>query len=81
MSILTEEALLNSLSITKGEDITFLLGAGCSILSGCMPASKLIMEFKKRIYCAKRGVRLDTTSFVDEVRLKENLEKEFGIFY
>lgn len=77
MKQLTEESLLNSLNITKGEDITFLLGAGCSILSGCMASSKLIYEFKKRIYCAKKGIRLETTSFIDEVKLKENIETEF----
>lgn len=74
---LIEEDLLNSLNIAKGEDITFLLGAGCSIISGCMASSKLIYEFKKRIYCAKNGIRLDSTSFIDELRLKENIEKEF----
>ncbi|MDE7221646.1 MAG: SIR2 family protein, partial [Ureaplasma sp.] len=77
MKQLTEESLLNSLNITKGEDITFLLGAGCSILSGCMAAPKLIYEFKKRIYCAKKGIKLEATSFIDEVRLKENIENEF----
>ncbi len=77
MKKLTEESLLNSLDITKGEDITFLLGAGCSILSGCMASSKLIYEFKKRIYCTTKGIRLESSSFIDEVRLKENIENEF----
>ena len=77
MKQLTEESLLNSLNITKGEDITFLLGAGCSIISGCMASSKLIYEFKKRIYCAKKGIRLESSSLIDEVKLKENIENEF----
>lgn len=77
MKQLTEEALLNSLNIAKGDDITFLLGAGCSILSGCMASSKLIYEFKKRIYCAKKGIRLESFSFINEEKLKENIIKEF----
>ena len=43
----TQECLINKLSISRLNDISFLLGAGCSISSGCMAAGKLVTEFKK----------------------------------
>ena len=47
MIIISQEQLLNIINVT---DISFLLGAGCSIASGCMGADTLVYEFKKRIY-------------------------------
>lgn len=73
------ETVLNSLNIANGEDTIFLLGAGCSINSGCMAASKLVFEFKKRIYCINHGIQLDRDVLIDETRLGEVLEKEFPI--
>ena len=73
-----DEIIINSLNISNGEDVVFFLGAGCSINSGCMPASKLIFEFKKRIYCAKHGIQLDSRTLVDEIKLKESVEEEFA---
>ncbi len=77
VKIIDEAALINSLDIAKGRDITFLLGAGCSISSGCMGASQLIFEFKKRIYCANKGISLNSTNFMDENRLKKIIDNEF----
>lgn len=50
MITISQEQLLNIINTT---DVSFLLGAGCSISSGCMSANNLIYEFKKRIYCSK----------------------------
>lgn len=75
----SNETVLNSLNIANGEDTVFLLGAGCSINSGCMAASKLVFEFKKRIYCINHGIQLDRDVLIDETRLGEVLEKEFPI--
>lgn len=75
----SNETVLNSLNIANGEDTIFLLGAGCSINSGCMAASKLVFEFKKRIYCINHGIQLDRDVLIDETRLGEVLEKEFPI--
>lgn len=77
MKKVTDKILLNSMNITTGEDITFLLGAGCSASSGCMTSAELIYEFKKRIYCAKNGISLEQSSFIDKARLKEIVENEF----
>lgn len=74
---MNEESLINSLDISNGDDVAFLLGAGCSILSGCMPSSKLVYEFKKRLYCIKNGVRLGENDFIDDFRLKDLIEQEF----
>lgn len=73
----TNETVLNSLNVINGDDTIFLLGAGCSINSGCMAASKLIFEFKKRIYCVNHGIQLERDVLIDETRLCEALEKEF----
>ena len=46
MSIINESELINSLNITNGENIMFLLGAGCSIQSGCLSANnQKLMQF------------------------------------
>lgn len=42
MQIYSQENILISLSLLEGTQITFLLGAGCSISSRCMAAPKLI---------------------------------------
>lgn len=75
----TSETVLNGLNITNGDDTIFLLGAGCSINSGCMAASKLVFEFKKRIYCVNHGIQLNRDVLIDETRLGEALKKEFPI--
>lgn len=73
----TQESLLNSLNISNGSEIGFLLGAGCSINSGCMAASKLVLEFKKRIFCSKHGISLDSNVFIDDIRMKEIMDEYF----
>ena len=77
MTIISENDLINSLNISNGNDVTFLLGAGCSILSGCMPASKLVREFKKRIYCVQHGINLNNDIFLDDRKFDEILNNEF----
>lgn len=76
MKIYSQENLLNSLSLLKGTEITFLLGAGCSISSGCMAASKLIDEFRKRIYCSEHGLRYDDNTLINDVNFKKILLQE-----
>lgn len=73
----TEENLINKLSLLKGEEIIFLLGAGCSISSGCMPANKLIFEFKKRIYYAKHGMALDDKILVNNENFAKIIQQEY----
>lgn len=67
-----ERDLINSLEVNK--DTMFLIGAGCSILSGCMPASKLVAEFKRRIYCVENRIKYDDVrqDFNDEFDQKMN---------
>ena len=78
---MNEESLINSLDISNGDDVAFLLGAGCSILSGCMPSSKLVFEFKKRLYCIKNGIRLGENDFIDDFRLKDFVLRREGGHY
>lgn len=73
----TEENLINKLSILKGNEVSFLLGAGCSISSGCMGSSKLVLEFKKRIYCAKNGLVLNDSFLIDDNKFNQMIEREF----
>ena len=79
MKKVADEKVLNSFNVINGDDTIFLLGAGCSINSGCMAASKLVFEFKKRIYCVNHGIQLERDVLIDETRLCEELEKEFPI--
>lgn len=44
------ETILNSLNIANGEDTIFLLGAGCSINSGCMAASIYLQKLFRYSY-------------------------------
>lgn len=73
----TQEDLINSLNLAKESTVTFLLGAGCSIASGCMSASKLILEFKKRIYCAKNGIRYDDITLINDINFQIKMNEEF----
>ena len=73
----SQEQLINHLIQAKEGEIVFLLGAGCSIESGCMSASKLVNEFKKRIYCAKHGIILNDNTLIDEERLINKINEEF----
>ena len=50
MKVLTQKELISSLKVDN--NIMFLLGAGCSISSGCMAASDLV-ENLKFIYIAE----------------------------
>lgn len=69
--------LINSLSLYHNNDVMFLLGAGCSIGSGCMAAGKLINEFKRRIYCAKNGIRYDDSSIINDIELNKSINEFF----
>ena len=72
----TQDQLINSLNLLNGSEVTFLLGAGCSVLSGCMPASKLILEFRKRIYCAQNNIHYDDNLFINDDNFVEFLKTE-----
>lgn len=72
----TQEELIRHLHIAKGTDLVFMLGAGCSIESGCMPANKLVLEFKKRIYCAQHGLKLNDNSLINDEAFVKEVDKE-----
>ena len=76
MKYFTQDKLINSLNILKGSEVVFLLGAGCSISSGCMAANKLILEFKKRIYCAQHNIRCDDDTLMNDEKFQELAQKE-----
>ena len=69
--------LINSLSLYRNNDVMFLLGAGCSIGSGCMAAGKLINEFKRRIFCAENGIQYDDPNGINDAKLNENINEYF----
>lgn len=77
MPIINENELINSLNIINGEDVMFLLGAGCSIQSGCLAANKLINEFKKRIFCSAHGISFDLNPQFDDERLNNEINEYF----
>lgn len=77
MRIYTQENLINSLNLAKESTVTFLLGAGCSIASGCMSASKLVLEFKKRIYCSKNGIRYNDNMLINDISINRKISEEF----
>ncbi len=72
-----QNQLLQILSINKCDDLMFFIGAGCSISSGCMGSNKLINEFKKRIYCAEKSIRLSDNQMIDEIRLSDEIDNYF----
>ncbi len=73
----TQENLINKLVFSKENDVVFLLGAGCSIDSGCMAAGKLTTEFKKRMYCAKYGINLNDSVLINDERFLEKINLEY----
>lgn len=77
MRIFDEIKLINKMAIAKHGDIAFLLGAGCSISSGCMSSKELVAEFKKRLYCAKHGVSYSDSFLVNDERLLDLIDKEY----
>lgn len=76
MKYYTQDKLINSLNLLNGSDVIFLLGAGCSILSGCMSANKLVLEFKKRIYCAQNNIRYDDNTLINDEKFNELIQQE-----
>ena len=72
-----QNQLLQILNLNKNDDLMFLLGSGCSISSGCMGSKKLIYEFKKRLYCVDKSIRLSNNQMIDEIRLKDEIEQYF----
>ncbi len=76
MKIYKQYELINHLSITKENDVVFLLGAGCSINSGCMSANKLVAEFKKRIYCAEKGINLNENTLFNDDEFINSINSE-----
>jgi len=72
----TQENLINHLSLAKENDVVFLLGAGCSINSGCMAAGKLITEFKRRIYCARQGIKLSDNLLINDDKFIKIINEE-----
>lgn len=83
-----EKELVRSLEIN--DNTAFLLGAGCSIASGCMSASKLIMEFKRRIFCDENSLKYDTVKFefnnefdieINKYFEKDNAKNEYAFYF
>ena len=73
MITLTQEQLIN---IINTSDVSFLLGAGCSISSGCMNATNLVYEFKKMMYCNDFKQDIKKFDFLSE-ELKSVLDNYF----
>lgn len=70
MKILTQKDLISSLQVDN--NIMFLLGAGCSISSGCMAAGALVKEFKINLYCIDNKVkREDVVDYYEQEFLKK----------
>lgn len=74
MITISQEQLLNIINTT---DVSFLLGAGCSISSGCMSANNLIYEFKKRIYCSETNQEISKFDYLSD-ELKKILDNYFA---
>lgn len=81
-------ALINSLR--NDTDVSFLLGAGCSVSSGCLSAQGLVRLFKTELYCADSGcLREDVTSFdetkfqalVNERYVNNTKESDYSYFF
>ena len=75
MSVLNQKELISSLNIDK--NIMFLLGAGCSISSGCMAANALIKEFKTLLYCRDNKVRRDDIADFYEKEFVKKLNENY----
>jgi hypothetical protein len=75
MKIITQSDLVNSLN--TNDDVTFLLGAGCSIASGCLPSSRLIEDFKIRLYCSEHKIDYESIADFNEMELKSELGSSF----
>jgi len=73
--ILTREQLISSLRLNSSG--SFLLGAGCSISSGCMASGELIQDFKKRLYCSNHGCSYEDLAKIDPTALEKTLQDEF----
>lgn len=73
ISTITQEQLINIINVTN---VSFLLGAGCSISSGCMAAKTLVYEFKKRIYCNDKRIELSKFDYLSD-DLKNVLDDYF----
>ena len=86
MNIINQNQLIN---IINCEKTTFLLGAGASCSSGCMLASQLVYEFKKRIYCVENNVNIenfkvltsDKKQLLDEYFKDEKCENEYSYYF
>lgn len=72
----TQVSLINDLSVSKNDDVIFLLGAGCSASSGCLMAKELVDEFRKRIYCANHGVRYEKNLLINEANFMNAVNEE-----
>ncbi len=73
----SQESLINKLTISNGNDVSFLIGAGCSIDAGCMAAGKLVLEFKKRLYCAKHGFKINDFTLINDEKFNQIINKEY----
>lgn len=71
--ILEEKNLISILSLENKP--IFLLGAGCSVSSGCMAASALVFDFKKRIYCEANGLKFQDSWATNCDALKEKINQ------
>ena len=73
MITISQDQLIN---IIHTSDISFLLGAGCSISSGCMSAKNLAYEFKKMIYCNQMQENVSKFDYLSD-DLKDMLDNYF----
>lgn len=72
---MNKNQLIESWSLRRST--MFLLGAGCSISSGCKSANLIIKDFKLRLYCDKHKIPYEKTTDYYEKELDKEINKEY----
>ena len=68
MKKINQSALINALSLSNSNTV-FLLGAGCSISSGCFSSKRMVENFTKRIYCLEKGLSISQSNYISHDEL------------
>lgn len=61
----------------RGADLSWFLGAGCSVSAGVPSAEQMILDFKRRLYSAEERVALDDLPLNDP-SARQRLEQHFA---
>ena len=75
MKRLRQEELISSIYIDK--NTLYIIGAGCSISSGCLSSYELVQKFKLSLYCTKHNISfedIDGKFYLTELMNKVNSE-------